>query len=74
MRVQKIAVCARQGHFPRPRQSAEIVYLPRGQIGDPAGLEFGDQGRDPRFLPGWWILPGLLLASPFMIELARHLM
>ena len=73
MRVQKIAVCAGRDPLPGPRPSAEVVYLHCGQIGDPAGLEFGDQGRDPRFLPGWWILPGLLLASPFMIELARHL-
>jgi len=20
-------------------------------------LEFGDYGRDPRFLPGWWVIP-----------------
>ena len=26
-------------------------------------LEFSDCGRDPRFLPGWWIVPGLLLAA-----------
>lgn len=23
-------------------------------------LEFSDYGRDPRFLPGWWIVPALL--------------
>jgi hypothetical protein len=25
--------------------------------------EFGDDMRDPRFLPGWYILPGLALAG-----------
>ena len=24
-------------------------------------LEFSEYGRDPRFLPGWWILPTCLL-------------
>ena len=22
-------------------------------------LEFSDYGRDPRFLPGWWVVPAL---------------
>ena len=26
-------------------------------------LEFSEYGRDPRFLPGWWILPGMLLGT-----------
>jgi len=26
-------------------------------------LEFSDYGRDPRFLQGWWILPGLLVGA-----------
>jgi hypothetical protein len=24
-------------------------------------LEFSDYGRSPRFVAGWWILPGLLV-------------
>ena len=26
-------------------------------------LEFSDYGRDPRFLQGWWILPGVLIGA-----------
>ena len=49
------------GAFARPRRSARVHYLPPREVADLAELEFGDWGRDPRFLPGWWILPGLLL-------------
>jgi len=24
-------------------------------------LEWSDLGRDPRYLPGWWILPGAII-------------
>jgi len=27
---------------------------------DLVAFEFSDLGRDPRFLPGWWIIPSLL--------------
>jgi hypothetical protein len=34
-------------------------------------LEFGDIGRDPRFLPGWYILPsivgGLLVLTALIV-------
>jgi hypothetical protein len=30
-------------------------------IEDSSELEFSDFGRDARFLPGWWILPGFLV-------------
>ena len=62
----------KRGIFPRPRPSAAVHHLPRRQGEDLAGLEFGDRGRDPRFLPGWWILPGLLL-STFMVGIAARL-
>ena len=26
-------------------------------------LEFGDLGRDPRFLPGWFVIPGFAVAA-----------
>ncbi len=26
-------------------------------------IEHGDAGRPTRFLPGWWILPGLMLSA-----------
>jgi hypothetical protein len=29
---------------------------------DPTELEFSDYGRDPRFLPGWWIIPMCFVA------------
>jgi hypothetical protein len=33
----------------------------RPEMDDSGELEFGDFGRDARFLPGWWIIPGFLL-------------
>jgi hypothetical protein len=30
---------------------------------DIVDLEFSDYGRDPRFLPGWWIFPGMLIGA-----------
>ena len=51
------------GAFARPRRSARVHYLPPREVVDLAELEFSDWGRDPRFLPGWWILPGLLLGA-----------
>jgi hypothetical protein len=29
-------------------------------VSDPIDLEFSDHGRDPRFVSGWWIVPGLV--------------
>ena len=55
------------GPFVRSRRSARVHYLPPRDVADLAELEFGDYGRDPRFLPGWWILPGLLLGVPLMV-------
>ena len=55
------------GAFARPRRFARVHYLPLRNDVDLAELEFGDCARDPRFLPGWWILPGLLLGLPLMI-------
>ena len=26
-------------------------------------VELGNAGRETRFLPGWWILPGLLVSA-----------
>lgn len=53
--------------FARPRRLARVHYLPHCDVVDLAELEFGDYGRDPRFLPGWWVLPGFLLGLPLMI-------
>lgn len=36
-------------------------------------LEFSDYGRDARFLPAWWILPVLALATMFAVWIARVL-
>ncbi len=29
-------------------------------------LEFSDYGRSPRFVAGWWILPGLVVGSALL--------
>ena len=26
-------------------------------------IEHGDTGREARFMPGWWILPGLMMSA-----------
>ncbi len=26
-------------------------------------IDLGDAGRPTRFMPGWWILPGLMLSA-----------
>lgn len=38
-----------------------------GTYEDILDLEFSDWGRDPRFLPGWWIVPGMLLANALTV-------
>jgi hypothetical protein len=57
------------GPFARPRRFARMPCLPRQEPVDMEELEFGDYGRDPRFLPGWWILPAWLLGSAFIISI-----
>jgi len=42
-----------QGQLPATRYS-----ISRDDLVD---LEFSDYGRDPRFLPGWWIVPTCFL-------------
>ena len=29
-------------------------------------LEFSDCGRSPRFVAGWWVVPGLLVVSALL--------
>jgi hypothetical protein len=37
-------------------------------------IEWSDHGRDPRFVAGWWIIPGLLSSMlTFLIVLSRLL-
>ena len=53
--------------------------LPHGTVtvksvasADLIDLEFSDLGRDPRFLPGWWIVPLLvpsLATTSFLLSL-----
>jgi len=40
---------------------------PRGSDGDINPLEFSDYGRSPRFVSGWWIVPGLLLGNVLLV-------
>jgi len=72
MRAQKAKVHDKQGVLPAPGQSASIHYLPRRYV-DLADLEFSEHGRDPRFLPGWWLLPALLLGSTCIAGIATLL-
>jgi len=36
-------------------------------------LEFSDSARDERFLPGWWIAPGVVFGVAFMLSVAAYL-
>ena len=72
MRAQKLDVYDKQGVLPRPGQSATVHYLPR-RYTDLADLEFSELGRDPRFLPGWWLLPALLLSATCIAGIASLL-
>ena len=72
MRAQKAQVYDKKGVLPAPGQSASIHYLPRRYV-DLADLEFSEHGRDPRFLPGWWLLPTLLLGSTCIVGIATLL-
>ena len=40
---------------------------------DVIDLEFSDYGRDPRFMPGWWILPGVLIGAALTVFIAGTL-
>ena len=72
MRAQKADIHDKQGVLPWPGQSATVHYLPR-LYADLADLEFSELGRDPRFLPGWWLLPALLLSSTCIAGIASLL-
>ena len=52
------------GLSPRRHSTAQLEQprLPPVFRYDPSELEFSEYGRDPRFLPGWWIVPMCLLS------------
>jgi hypothetical protein len=54
------------------RQSASVRGVARQETESLLDLEFSDYGRDPRFLPGWWV-PASLLVLPFLIWIANSL-
>ena len=45
----------------RPAFLPVVTSTEVGSEKEIAELEFSDYGRDPRFVSGWWIVPGLLL-------------
>ena len=47
------------------RARARLAWEPQDVQKPPLDLdelEFGDYGRDPRFPPGWWIVPMCFIA------------
>ena len=45
---------------PRAReQPGRLAWQIRDELID---LDFSDRGRDPRFAPGWWIVPGIIFS------------
>lgn len=58
----------------RNRRNMAEVFRDRARA-DLINLEFSEHGRDPRFLPGWYILPGvvagaIVIASALTVALA----
>jgi hypothetical protein len=48
-------------------QPPKPIAQPREDLEDLIDFEFGDYGRDPRFVPGWWILPGICLSAVLIV-------
>ena len=58
---------AQRSGLSRARVAPELVRE------DIQALEFSDYGRDPQFLPGWWILPSILGSLTMMAWLFAKL-
>jgi hypothetical protein len=56
--------------IPFPRRTVAVELEASSNLID---LEFSDHGRDPRFLPGWWIVP-LLVPSLATISFVMSLL
>ena len=50
----------------RPRRKPLDVFRDHA---DRVDLEFGEYARDPRFIPGWFILPGVMLGAAIIMVL-----
>ena len=73
MRARQADLHVKDGVFLTPMRSATVHCLARREAEYLSDLEFSDYGRDPRFLPGWWISPGLLLGFSLIFWIARLL-
>ena len=49
-----------------PAEHVQKPPLAAPSCNDLDELEFGDYGRDPRFLPGWWIVP-MCFITPLIV-------
>lgn len=54
---------------PFPRRARAITGPERDALLE---LEFGEMGRDPRFLPGWYILPFAAIGAVVFLFLLIH--
>lgn len=51
--------------------ASNVIPMPAKLV--PVDAEFSDYGRDPRFLPGWFILPSVLAGAAVVIGAALAL-
>lgn len=52
----------------RPRRKRTPLDVFRDHA-DRVDLEFSEYARDPRFIPGWFILPGVMLGAAIIMVL-----
>ena len=56
---------------PEPKSAIVFHFLQHRRSSD--DLEFSDLGRDPRFLPAWWLWPVLAVAVTLTVWIANVL-
>jgi hypothetical protein len=55
-------------------QPRKTTTQPREDLENLFNLEFSDYGRDPRFVSGWWMLPGLCLSAALIVWAASMIL
>ena len=71
MRDRISTVSPRAGYSAAPGKGAgpKRVPAPVWNHEDLVHLDFSEYGRSPRFVSGWWILPGLFLGATLVVYL-----
>ena len=61
---ERFHVALRKASARKKRDAAARRAAARRAIED---FEFGESGRDPRFLPGWYLIPGFAIAVAVLL-------